>query len=218
MPQPIRLALVNDYEVVIRGLEEVLHPFADRVHVVQLNANTRVDEPVDIALYDTFSVTQVDKSDIDELVANPLVGQVAVYTWNMHRDLITIARGKGILGYLSKSLTAAELVPALERIAQGEVVIAPDTDIDRNPTEIDINDADWPGRAHGLTARQAEIVALVTAGLSNAEIAERTYLTMNTVKSYIRIAYRRMGVSSRSQAVLWGVEHGMLPQHRQIDR
>ena len=48
-------------------------------------------------------------------------------------------------------------------------------------------------------------------GFSNQQIAERTHLTMNTVKTYIRMAYRQMGVQSRTQAVLWGIEHGMAP-------
>ena len=70
---------------------------------------------------------------------------------------------------------------------------------------------DWPGREFGLTAREAEIIALITQGLTNQEIAERSYLSINSVKTYIRTAYRKMGVASRSQAVLWGVRHGFEP-------
>ena len=63
-------------------------------------------------------------------------------------------------------------------------------------------------RAQGLTCREAEVVALITQGLSNAEIARRSYLSINSVKSYIRTAYRKMGVTTRSEAVLWGVGYG----------
>ena len=70
---------------------------------------------------------------------------------------------------------------------------------------------DWPGRDFGLSAREAEIIALITQGLSNQEIAQRSYLSINSVKTYIRTAYRKMGVASRSQAVLWGVRHGFQP-------
>ncbi len=69
----------------------------------------------------------------------------------------------------------------------------------------------WPGQHQGLTARESEVIALVVAGLSNQEIADTAYLSINTVKTYIRTAYRRMGVSTRSQAVLWGLEHGFRP-------
>ena len=70
---------------------------------------------------------------------------------------------------------------------------------------------DWPGRAAGLSSREAEIVALITQGLSNQEVADRAYLSINSVKTYIRSAYRKMDVTSRAQAVLWGVNNGFKP-------
>ena len=64
---------------------------------------------------------------------------------------------------------------------------------------------DWPGRAEGLSDREAEILGLITQGKNNAEIAGLTYLSPNTVKSYVRNLYRKIDVSSRTQAVLWGI-------------
>jgi DNA-binding CsgD family transcriptional regulator len=79
------------------------------------------------------------------------------------------------------------------------------------PPSADVDLGDWPGRKHGLSAREAEVVALITQGLGNAEIASRTYTTINTVKTYIRSAYRKIGVDSRTRAVLWGIDHGFRP-------
>jgi DNA-binding CsgD family transcriptional regulator len=76
---------------------------------------------------------------------------------------------------------------------------------------------DWPGRREGLTDREAEVLALITQGHSNADVARMTYLSPNTVKSYIRSVYRKIDVASRTQAVLWGVEHGFLPDNNRID-
>ena len=56
--------------------------------------------------------------------------------------------------------------------------------------------------------REAEIIALITQGHTNLDIAERSHLSINSVKTYIRTAYRKMGVERRPQAVLWGVRHG----------
>ena len=61
---------------------------------------------------------------------------------------------------------------------------------------------DWPGRGEGLSDRESEILALVTRGKRNAQVAALTYLSPNTVKSYSRI-YRKIEVGSRTQAVLW---------------
>ena len=61
----------------------------------------------------------------------------------------------------------------------------------------------------GLTRRETDVVGLIAAGAPNKEISRRLELSMNTVKSHIRTAYRAMGVTSRTQAVLWAVEHGI---------
>lgn len=76
---------------------------------------------------------------------------------------------------------------------------------------------DWPGRREGLTDREAEILALITQGKSNAEVAALTFLSPNTVKSYIRSIYRKIGAGSRTQAVLWGIDNGFAPDHHRID-
>jgi two-component system, NarL family, response regulator LiaR len=66
--------------------------------------------------------------------------------------------------------------------------------------------------------RESEVIALITQGLSNQEIADRCYLSINSVKTYIRTAYRKMGVARRSQAVLWGIQHGFEPDvGRRVD-
>jgi DNA-binding NarL/FixJ family response regulator len=209
MSAPLRLAILNDYEVVVAGLARMLEPYADRVRVDELMVDRRDLPPVDVALYDTFSASQVDAADIDEVIGQRRVGAVAVYTWNMQRPLIDQALEKGVRGYLSKSLPADPLVIALERIHAGELVVSPASDIGN----VSVHDCggDWPGRSAGLSSRQAEIVALVTQGLTNEEIAARCYLSVNTVKSYLRLAYQVMGVGSRSQAILWGLDHGMHP-------
>ena len=72
-------------------------------------------------------------------------------------------------------------------------------------------------KLEGLSERESEILALITQGLSNQEIADRAYLSINTVKSYVRSAYRKINVDSRTQAVLWGIDHGFKPDHRRID-
>lgn len=204
---PLRVALINDFEVVVRGLHAMLEPFSDRVSVVELGAQVDVEQAVDLTLYDTFSEPQVDGEEFDDVLESDSPGVVVVYTWNVEPTLVEIALAKGCRGYIGKSISGAELVTALERVAAGEVVVAPATS--STPSEPGHAPGDWPGRAEGLSAREAEVVALITQGLTNNDIAIRTYLSINSVKTYIRTAYRKMGVTRRSQAVRWGLEHGM---------
>ena len=69
----------------------------------------------------------------------------------------------------------------------------------------------WPAEHVGLTPREAEMIALIVRGYSNEEIATSRYLSPNTVKSYIREAYRKIRVNTRAQAVAWGRRNGLEP-------
>jgi DNA-binding CsgD family transcriptional regulator len=62
---------------------------------------------------------------------------------------------------------------------------------------------------YGLSRREADVLHLIACGLSNQEIAGSLYLSINSVKTYIRSAYRRIGVTRRSQAVAWSVRRGL---------
>lgn len=81
---------------------------------------------------------------------------------------------------------------------------------DAEHSEVSDRTGPWLGYDEGLTRRESEIIALIAQGLSNQQIADQTFLSINSVKSYIRTAYRKMEVVSRSQAVLWGVRHGFV--------
>jgi len=208
----IRVALVNDYDVVVVGLARILDRYADRLVIVEIDTNQPVADRADIVLYDTFAQPESDRFEISELVANPQVGKVAVYTWNLHAELMEQARAQGAAGYLSKALPARDLVGAIEAVHGGEIVYNEPGGRVRA-----MNGSDWPGRSEGLTDREAEVLALITQGMSNAEVADLTYLSPNTIKTYIRSIYRKIGATSRTQAVLWGVEHGFRPDKRRIE-
>jgi DNA-binding NarL/FixJ family response regulator len=209
----IRVALVNDYDVVVAGVARMLDAYGDRVFVAELDTNTPVEDVVDIAMYDNFAQPESDRNEISTLVKSGHARRVVVYTWNFGPRLIESARSQGADGYLSKGLSARDLVAALETVHEGEVVISDPPQRVRSAPGLD-----WPGRGEGLTDRESEILALITQGMSNAEVSDLTYLSPNTVKSYIRTIYRKIEVASRTQAVLWGVQHGFTPDHRRIER
>jgi DNA-binding NarL/FixJ family response regulator len=205
---PIRIALLNDYEVVVRGLAAMLSGYSDAFEIVELDAGTGIGRPVDIALYDTFAATAGDSDEVKALVRDPRAKRVVVYSWDMSELRISSALSNGADGYVSKGLPAHELVAALLAVHGGEHRVHP------APPELAATAVgDWPGRHEGLTQREAEMLALITQGLSNVEIADRTHLSVNSIKSYIRTCYRRIGVTNRSHAILWGIEHGFRPDH-----
>ena len=174
----ITVALVDDYDVVLLGVARMLDGYRDRVHIVEIDANETLADTVDIVLYDSFAQPESDQHEIAVLVDNPRAHHVAVYTWNFHPDLIHNALQQGAHAYLSKTLTARELVQALEAVHTGDVVVS-----NPPPRARSAPGLEWPGRHEGLTDREAEVLALITQGKSNAEVAALTYLSPNTVKS-----------------------------------
>jgi DNA-binding NarL/FixJ family response regulator len=209
---PITVALVDDYDVVLLGVAQMLDQYRDRVIVAEIDANKSVDDVVDIVLYDSFAQPESDHEEIRVLIENPSARRVVVYTWNFHPDLVETARQQGVHGYLSKTLPARDLVAALEAVHAGEIVVSDPPARARSSSGLN-----WPGRGEGLTDRESEILALITQGKSNADVARLTFLSPNTVKSYIRTIYRKINVGSRTQAVLWGVDNGFTPDHHRID-
>ena len=210
--RPITVALVDDYDVVVIGVANILGQYPDRVVIAEIDTNQPLVDDVDIVLYDSFAQPESDHEEIKVLVDNPRAHQVVVYTWNFHPDLIDQARQQGVRGYLSKSLPADDLICALEAVHAGEVVIS-----EPPPRARPASGSDWPGRGTGLSDREAEVLALITQGKSNAEIAGLMYLSINTVKSYVRSVYRKINVETRTQAAVWGVDNGFKPDHRRID-
>ena len=206
----IRLAIVDDYAVVVAGVASLLAE--ERIDVVETGATMPVLTDVDVVLYDTFGQVQGSDLDLEDFVRDS-GAKVVIYSWNLRPDLIDQAVASGARGYLSKVLTGPAIVRALERIMAGEVVVLAGD----HETSVD-GAGDWPGQAAGLSPREAEVLALICRGLKNQEIADRAFVSINTVKTYIRSAYRKIGVERRTQAVVWGMENDFRPDtERSID-
>jgi DNA-binding NarL/FixJ family response regulator len=201
--RPLRLAIVDDYAVVVAGVASFLK--TERIDVVETGASTPVISDVDIVLFDTFGQIQGEGIDLEDFVRDS-DAKVVLYSWNLKRQLIDEALAAGARGYLSKVLTGPEIVKALERVMRGEIVVHTGD----HETSVG-GEGDWPGRSAGLTSREAEILALITQGLSNKEVAARAFIGMNSVKTYIRSTYHKINVSSRTQAVLWALDNGFEP-------
>lgn len=79
-------------------------------------------------------------------------------------------------------------------------------------TAIAVDDTDYDtGATLGdLTPREGDILMRIATGSSNREIAQDLFLSINSVKTYVRGAYRKIGVSSRSRAIIWCYETGLV--------
>ena len=195
--RPIRVALSNDYEIALLGLAAMLARHPEQVRIVDITTSPHIAHDPDVILFDTFGRLPEEDVKLRRMVAEN-DAKVVVYSWDDYPE--EAARRAGAAGYVHKSASAAELVSAIVGLHDGSP--AADVPPDGEPTQT------WPGQGAGLSEREAEMLTFIVRGLTNEDIARRAYLSINTVKTYIRTAYRKIGATNRAQAVAWGFRNG----------
>lgn len=172
---------------------------SERLEVVSATIGAIPDVDADIALVDAFGQPNAGMARVRSAIDRPNIDKVVLYTWKATPTQVTQVLDIGGAGVLSKSNTAIELVDRIERIQSGERIVDP---VSRADT--------WPDDQPELTGRDIELLTLVANGLSNAEIGEKTFLAASSVKTYLKFLYKKLGISSRTQAVLRAVELGLV--------
>lgn len=206
MTEPVRLAVIDDFDVIVHGTASILRPFDERVTVVELDTDGHLEAQIDVALIDMFGQSEAQDGIVEEVVGHDNVARVAVFTWNFAAELIEAALAAGATSYLSKGLDGEALASAVEATHRGEQVVADGGSVGRPEVG-----RVWPGRDFGLTEREAEVLVYLCQGRKTREIADALYLSVNSIKTHTQHLYKKIGVSSRTEAALWGIDHGFRP-------
>jgi DNA-binding NarL/FixJ family response regulator len=136
--------------------------------------------------------------------------RVAMLTTFDRSQLVYDSLVAGASGFLLKDATGDQLVAGVRAVAHGEELLAPSI------TRRLIAEFTRPGRAgppagyEELTDREAEVLGLVARGLSNAEIAARLFVSIQTVKTHVARMLQKLGLRDRVQAVVLAYEHGLV--------
>jgi DNA-binding NarL/FixJ family response regulator len=202
---PVTAAIVSAHEIVRIGLAGMFDSRPGSVEVIDLDPGATGDRQPDVILYDVFGLHDGEGDDLDRFVKDYDSAVVALAR-DLRPDLAARAVAKGVDACVTLAGDVDEILEVIRSAVAGEG--QPDADGHGN-------DASGAyavlGEDVGLTPRETEILRLLTLGLSNQQIADECFLSINSVKSYIRSAYRRIGVTSRSQAVVWCLQHGFEP-------
>lgn len=193
--RPLRVGVLDESELVSTGLAGMLRPHAARVELSFHRGELRSTD-LDVVLYDPFDGPGTARRL--ERIASLGPARVLVLTWQPHAGGRRRALAAGAHGYVGKSASTRELLAALEAVVRGEPVPATDEDLDLGAVP------EFPG----LSQRESEVLVLIGRGLSNQEIAERLYVSVNSVKTYIRQVYAKTGATRRTQAVAWAHQQG----------
>jgi DNA-binding NarL/FixJ family response regulator len=201
---PIRVALVNDYQIVVDGLRSMLEPFAHRVRVVDTAVGDTPDAVADVALFDTFAGRRYALARVAEMSRDSSIGKVVLYTWDTPPGFLDDASAAHIDGVILKSETGAALVEALERVMRGE--------------RVGMGSETTEPAGTALSEREREVLALIASGASNREIAAELYLSVDTVKTHVQRLFRKLSVTNRTSAALEASGYGLSAPHVRVLR
>jgi DNA-binding NarL/FixJ family response regulator len=196
----LRVAVVSTSPIIRNGLAAIILGDSQGASVIELDEHEGGLTSHDVAVYDLTSRT----------------GPTALRglrNWTAHAPVVALTHGSdqnadqralamGVTAVVPTSVPAAELLEVLEQAAT-----------QRGPQTRGLHDGPEATREpqDGLSSRELDVLALIAGGESNQEIARSLHLSINTVKSYVRTAYRKIGATTRSQAVLWAFRHGLAP-------
>lgn len=215
--QPLRLLLVDDHALFREGLIALLS-YQDDFTVVgeAQDAESALDQAR--ALAPDIVLMDIELPGEDGVIATQRLKlempAVTVVMLTAHDDSQTLfeAIKAGAQGYLVKNVRSRELLEQLRGLARGEAAISR-----RIAARIlaEIRGQTEPyGPEEALTAREMEVLELVAARLSNAEIAARLVVSEHTVKNHMKSILSKLHLHNRRQAAAYGVARGWLPRPR----
>ena len=211
----IRVAVADDQAIIRDGLVTVLGLLPD-IEVVGEAADGEEAVALAVAAHPDVLLMDLRMPVLDGAGATARVREVApetavlILTTYADDESIVGALRAGARGYLTKDAGRAELAAAVRAVASGQTTLAPEvgarvigalTGAAPAPvTEVDAAGA-LVARFPSLTRREAEVLALIGDGLSNAEIARTLFVSVATVKTHINAIFAKLAVRDRAQAI-----------------
>ena len=192
----IRVALVNDYEIVLEGLRGLLRPYASEIRVVELKAKGKPRRPVDVTLFDTYGEVQEIRQRARDLAADTTNGAIIVFSFSNDAALARTFLRAGAQGFISKGLPANQIVDGIRAAARGERVML----VQRSRRAAMSAELQWPGRDARLTEGESELLALLPAGMTNRELGAHLHVSENTIKARLKSLFSKLDVRNRVQA------------------
>jgi DNA-binding NarL/FixJ family response regulator len=208
--EPIRVFLLDDHEIVRRGIRELLEGEPDIAVVGESGSAAEATRRIpalrpDVAILDG---RLPDGSGIDVCrdvrSQNPEINALILTSYDDDEALFSAIMA-GAAGYVLKQVRGNDLVDMVRRVAAGQSTLDPSVTAQvlervRNGPPVD-------KELEALTEQEHKILNLIGEGLTNRQIAQQMYLAEKTVKNYVSSMLAKLGLTSRTQAAIFSVKH-----------
>ena len=213
---PIRVFLVDDHQVVRRGLSAYLELIEDVDVVGEAGDGSQALERIaqleaehelpDVALMDLMMPSMDGITATREIKSRWPAIEVVAITSFVEEAKVRAALEAGAAGYLLKDADADEVAQAIRAAVAGEMQLDPVV------ARLLADSIREPRRAgEDLTPREREVLMLVAEGASNRQIAETLVVSERTARTHVSAILGKLGLVSRTQAALWAVKEGLTP-------
>jgi DNA-binding NarL/FixJ family response regulator len=219
MSEPVRIALVDDQQLVRAGFRMVIDSQPDLAVVVEAGdgaeALRRLErDQVDVVLMDVRMPTMDGLAATARLTAQDGAPKVVVLTTFDLDEYVLEAIRAGASGFLLKDAPPEEMLEAIRTVHRGDAVIAPSSTRRLLEHLVTALPAAAAPAAHdalgGLTDREREVLVLMARGRSNTEIAGDLFVAEATVKTHVGRVLAKLGARDRVQAVVRAYEVGLV--------
>ena len=206
----VRVYLLDDHEVVRRGVKELLELDGTIVVVGESGSSVEAMQRIPafrphVALLDA---RLPDGSGIDVCrhvrSVDPSIKVLILTSYDDDQALFAAIMA-GASGYLLKQVRGSDLVESVRRVARGQSMLDPAMTT-QVLQRVRSGSSEDPALAP-LTTQERRILALLAEGLTNRELAERMYLSEKTVKNYVSSVLTKLGLTSRTQAAVFATKH-----------
>ena len=207
-----KAVLVDPHPLWLNAVQEVLH--GSSVEVVGRAASTKGGVGLVQEHQPELLVTEIDDAAVADYVeevrrSSPST-RVVVLSAVEDRDVVDAALRAGATAYVIKTALPDDFAAAVRQVFSHSVYLpAPNGNgprPERRPEQA--------GATHELTRRELEILQLVAEGASNSEVAQKLWITQQTVKFHLSNIYKKLGVANRTEAASWAQRQGLLPTAR----
>jgi two-component system, NarL family, response regulator DevR len=208
--EPIRVFLLDDHELVRRGIRELLEAEGDIVVVGESGLAQEATRRIpalrpDVAILDG---RLPDGSGIDVCrdvrSVDPSIRALILTSYD-DDDALFAAIMAGAAGYILKQVRGNDFVDTVRRVAAGQSTLDPS--VTAQVLERVRTGPPRDKELEALTDQEQKILQLIGEGLTNRQIAERMYLAEKTVKNYVSSMLAKLGLTSRTQAAIFSTKH-----------